>query len=74
VRDPARIARLISMLHVYWISHRDLRLGQIVCNLTPDRFDVMTQDGFLKADPYNVEDDVWEEIFRKALKSVQADQ
>lgn len=54
MRNPDRIPRLLSLLSRYWQAHPDLRLGQIVGNLTPRRHD---------GDPgwtYYVEDDVLE--------------
>lgn len=34
MRDPARIRTMLSLLGEYWARHPDLRLGQIVVNLT----------------------------------------
>lgn len=34
MRDPDRIDRVLSKLSVYWKANPDLRLGQIVSNLT----------------------------------------
>lgn len=67
MRDPARIARIISMLHVYWITNPDLRLGQLMINM--NRFERwMEDDADTVNQLWNTEDTEWEEIFRKALK------
>jgi hypothetical protein len=34
MRDPARIDRILAALGEYWKANPDLRLGQIVANLT----------------------------------------
>ena len=48
MRDPTRIPRILRKLQAYWEANPDLRLGQIVMNLTP------------REDVYNVEDIVLE--------------
>lgn len=68
MRDPDRINRIIDVIRRYWLANPDLRFGQIVVNMTPDRFDRKDNEGFRFADPYHVEDDEWEAIFRAALK------
>lgn len=35
MRDPARIDRILARLRAYWVTHPDLRLGQIVVNAIP---------------------------------------
>lgn len=45
MRDPARIQKVLSALEHYWRRHPQLRLGQIVGNLSRG------------IDPYNIEDD-----------------
>jgi hypothetical protein len=47
VRDPARINRILAKLGAYWKAYPDLRLGQIVVNLTPGRDETRT---------FNIED------------------
>lgn len=54
MRDPKRIDRIINKLRAYWQSQPDLRLGQIVHNLTPD------PDGF-SDEIFYIEDDRIEE-------------
>lgn len=34
MRDPQRIDRVLAKLRALWLTCPDLRLGQIVCNLT----------------------------------------
>jgi uncharacterized protein YihD (DUF1040 family) len=48
MKDSKRIERVLALLGQYWRRYPDLRLGQIVSNLTPDNFG---------QDPYHVEDD-----------------
>lgn len=33
MRDPARIDRILGKLRAYWMTHPDLRLGQLVVNM-----------------------------------------
>ena len=35
MRDPKRIPRMLILLWKIWEKHPDLRLGQIVSNVTP---------------------------------------
>lgn len=55
-RDPARISRVLGKLALLWESEPDLRLGQIIVNLTG------------RADPFNVEDDRVEAALDEALE------
>ena len=55
-RDPERIRRALEKLALLWESEPDLRLGQIIVNLTG------------KADSFNVEDDGVEAALDKALE------
>lgn len=55
MRDPARIDRILAKLGAYWRACPDLRLGQIVSNLTAER-------GFV----FYVEDDVIEAAIDRA--------
>lgn len=34
MRDPKRIDRMLEILRKYWLANPDLRLGQIVSNMT----------------------------------------
>lgn len=44
-RDPRRIARVLEKLALFWEGSPDLRLGQVIVNLTG------------RSDPFYVEDD-----------------
>lgn len=55
-RDPERIPRVLGKLALLWESEPDLRLGQIIVNLTG------------RADPFNVEDDRVEAALDEALE------
>lgn len=72
MRDPKRIDRILGLLSQYWKECPDLRLGQIISIMTPDRFrrDVCdfdgTPHGYVR-DSFNVEDDEMEKAIREAL-------
>ena len=77
-RDPVRIDRIINLLRVYWHAHPDLRLGQIVVNLTPLqlRSESWTYEGHSVAppvDPYYVEDYVFESALLAASRRAKAE-
>ena len=38
MRDPARIPKVLAALHAFWEKNPDLRLGQIISNLTPNKY------------------------------------
>jgi len=60
VRDPKRIDRMLEKLAVLWKQAPDLRLGQLICNVSaPSR-----------ADPFYVEDDWLERSIELATKPV----
>jgi hypothetical protein len=80
MRDPARIPKVLAALQAYWDKHPDLRLGQIIVNLSPrklwvlnDGYDpedpdaeinMMRADRVKMADPFQTEDEVWEKNFQ----------
>lgn len=69
MRDPNRINRIINLLRAYWLSHPDLRLGQILGNATP-RISTPNLSGQVSSspgDPYYFEDDKFEAWLRKQL-------
>lgn len=68
MRDPNRIPRILNLLRTYWEENPDLRMGQIVVNLTPGRFQRESDAGWKMMDPYHVEDDMWEAILKNTLK------
>ncbi len=55
MRDPARIDRIATKLAALWSKHPDMRLGQLIANLTRDRSGSV--NGALI---FNVEDDAIE--------------
>lgn len=75
MRDPNRIPRILNLLRAYWEENPDLRLGQIVVNLTPDQNHISvlcardTDYPFETdmANPFYVEDDEWEQALRNEL-------
>ena len=50
MRDPTRIEVLLELLHQYWKQNPDLRLGQIINNLSSSKR--------MSVDPFYVEDDL----------------
>lgn len=56
MRDPARIDRMLAVLKDYWHRYPDLRLGQIISNMTPDHQDI-----------FYIEDEPIEAALRKML-------
>jgi hypothetical protein len=59
MRDKLRIPRICAELERLWTEHPDLRLGQIISNAVPDRFQVR--------DPFHIED---EELIDEARKQL----
>lgn len=50
MRDPSRIADMLQELGLYWQRYPDLRLGQLVSNMTGPDVDVYyIEDGALLA-------------------------
>lgn len=71
-RDPARIDRVLWLLTKYWRAHPDLRLGQIVGNLTPPVLSTAPATSAIvekPGDSYYVEDDVIEAALRRAVET-----
>lgn len=63
MRDATRIKQVLKELEIYWTERPDLRLGQIVCNLTLE----ITK----KADPFFVEDElILDKLLEKNYKHV----
>ena len=50
MRDPARIEVLLELLRQYWKQNPDLRIGQIITNLSSSKR--------MSIDPYYIEDDM----------------
>lgn len=60
MRDPKRIGPIMSLLQKYWEKHPDLRLGQVIANLTPP---------YLGNDPFYMEDDELEQHLLAQLQN-----
>lgn len=58
MRDPNRIRRILPKVEALWSLQPDLRLGQLLVNLTP---------GHMGNDPFNLEDEELENILDKRL-------
>lgn len=52
MRNPKRIPEVLKALEAYWMQHPDLRLGQIVVNMSGQYDTYYTDDGIIK---YNLE-------------------
>jgi hypothetical protein len=50
LRDPSRIEVLLELLRQYWKQNPDLRIGQIITNLSSSKR--------MSIDPYYIEDDM----------------
>ncbi len=58
MRDPLRIARILTKLAQVWYQNKDMRLGQMIYNLCrPNEENI-----------FNIEDDVIEERLKKVVK------
>jgi hypothetical protein len=60
MRDPERISEVLRKLEMFWRSYPDLRLGQLICNLTSTQ-----REGFYIDHLFNMEEDE----FNKRLDS-----
>ena len=60
MRDPARIHQIVSALEEYWEKNPDLRLCQIIVNLT-------SKTNF-SMDPYYMEDDLFKKLLEEELE------
>ncbi len=67
MRNPNRIKNVLEVLGAFWRANPDLRLGQLLSNLMPDRFLRADAEGFHFADTFNIEDDELEAIIRDEL-------
>lgn len=57
MRDPARIPQVLGLLHKVWAEHPDMRLGQLLVNITGS------------SDPFHVEDDVLVDDLKEWLET-----
>jgi hypothetical protein len=64
MRDPARIARILSKLSTLWRLYPDWRLGQLVANVTDRQGQIA---GF--NDVFNIEDDKLEARIDEVLRT-----
>lgn len=63
MRDPARIPIVLDVIRKVWEKHPDLRLGQLIVDVTPrERFG---------SDPFFMEDDLLIEELVKFAKSTK---
>jgi uncharacterized protein YihD (DUF1040 family) len=53
MRDPKRIEKVLNLLRNKWYEYPDLRLGQLMVNLTPEEKDLF----------YLEDDDLMKEIY-----------
>lgn len=66
MRDPARINRMIELLRAAWLASPDLRLGQLIVNLTSsddDPYGTASDEAVYRA-IWGREDDAWERALR----------
>lgn len=63
MRDPARIPRIVAKLGALWASQPDTRLGQLVMNHMVHP----------QADPFQLEDEVWEREIDDGLRRAGID-
>jgi uncharacterized protein YihD (DUF1040 family) len=59
LRDPARIHQIVSILEEYWEKNPDLRLCQVIMNVT-------SKTNF-SMDPYYMEDDLFKKLLEEEL-------
>lgn len=59
MRDPARIHQMVSLLEEYWEKNPDLRLCQVIMN--------MTSKTNFSMDPYYMEDDLFKKLLEEEL-------
>lgn len=64
MRDPARIDRVIELLRAAWHASPDLRLGQLISNLTANDRSIES-DSDIHNEIWCREDDHWEASMRE---------
>lgn len=67
MRDPKRIDRILFILREYWKTNPDLRLGQIVTNLTTATHKMEDADGFPGISIFSLEDNDMEKLLLESL-------
>lgn len=60
MRDPRRIKRMLAVLERVWLRESDLRLGQLLVNISP-----------AGRDPFHVEDDEWAAALDRELERLR---
>ena len=63
MRDPSRIHKIISLLEMYWENNPDLRLCQIITN--------MSSKTNFSIDPYYLEDDLLKKILEDEVEIIK---
>jgi uncharacterized protein YihD (DUF1040 family) len=70
MRDPERIPEIITLLHAAWAAYPDLRLGQLISNISQ-------AGGWSSNDPFYAEDDIMvlglQKLFENKLKEDKND-
>jgi len=63
MRDPKRIRPALERLRSYWLSHPDLRLGQIIVNAASEVHKGISSDAFYIEDDQLIQAvmDMWKE-------------
>jgi len=61
MRDPERITETLEVLHEYWSMYPNMRLGQLLWEITGD-------------EPYYVEDDVLIKMMQDELERANQDE
>ena len=68
MRDPKRISRILRDLRRAWEQSPDLRLGQLLCNVSlTKRF-----DHEFERNPFYYEDDDWERDFQYWIGMIES--
>lgn len=64
MRDPKRIDRIVDKLRKLWHTRPDMRLGQLVMNVTRDETGSVSKDR-----AFNIEDDAIELEIERTLRN-----
>ena len=69
MREPERIDRILSLIKAFWMSHPDMRLGQLLDYLAYEWADHQDKTlGAIPPDVFYFEDKQLEEILRELLR------
>jgi hypothetical protein len=69
VRDPERIDRILAQIRTYWKTNPDIRLGQLICNISRDERGYIPASGKI----FNIEDDEFEKWLRVVNEHLNGD-